>query len=99
MEIKRKVLHGMAVLLMVCCNFVHLLAQSDTPDELFLEARTAAFKEKNYPRAFDLVLRALEQAPEYSDIRVFLGRLYTWSGQYDNAKEAFVSVLKKDAAY
>ncbi len=99
MEIKRKILHGMAVLLMVCCNFVRLSAQSDTPDELFQEARTAAFKEKNYPRAVDLVLRALEQAPEYSDIRVFLGRLYSWSGQYDNAKEAFVSVLKKDAAY
>ena len=66
---------------------------STSSDGLFQMARKAAFDEKNYPKAIELSKRALTISPQYSDIRIFLGRVYTWSNQYDSAKAAFEYVL------
>jgi len=66
---------------------------STSSDGLFQLARKAAFEEKNYPRAIDLSRRALAIAPGYADIRVFLGRVYTWSNMNDSARAAFQYVL------
>jgi YaiO family outer membrane protein len=60
-----------------------------TADELFAQARTAAFDQKNYAEAIKISKQALLQAPEYTDIRIFLGRLYTWSDQIDSARIVF----------
>ncbi|MEN5234411.1 YaiO family outer membrane beta-barrel protein [Sphingobacterium faecium] len=60
-----------------------------TADELFAQARTAAFDQKNYAEAIKISKQALLQAPEYTDIRIFLGRLYTWSDQIDSARVVF----------
>ena len=60
-----------------------------TADELFAQARTAAFDQKNYAEAIKISKQALQQAPEYTDIRIFLGRLYTWSDQIDSARVVF----------
>lgn len=62
-------------------------------DGLFQLARKAAFDEKNYIKAIELSKKALAIAPQYSDIRVFMGRVYSWSHQYDSAKAAFEYVL------
>ncbi len=71
-----------------------LVAQDSTSsDGLFQMARKAAFEEKNYPKAIDYSKRALAISPAYTDIRVFLGRLYTWSNQYDSAKVTFEYAL------
>jgi YaiO family outer membrane protein len=64
-------------------------------DELFQQARKAAFDEKNYPKAIGLSKQALSKSPDYSDIRVFLGRLYTWSDKTDSARVEFNRVLTK----
>ena len=64
-------------------------------DSLFHNARNAAFKQKNYPLAIKLSRQALQQSPQYKDIRVFLGRLYTWSGQPDSARTELLTVLKQ----
>jgi YaiO family outer membrane protein len=66
---------------------------STSADGLFESARKAAFDEKNYPKAIELSKKALVIAPKYSDIRIFLGRVYTWSKQYDSARAAFEYVL------
>lgn len=68
--------------------------ESLSSDQLFQQARTAAFKHKNYPLSIALCKEALTKSPDYSDIRVFLGRLYTWSHYPDSAREQFNNVLK-----
>ena len=67
-----------------------------TSDELFQKAREAAFDKKDYHEAINLSLKALEISPAYSDIRIFLGRIYTWSDNYDKAKEAFNYVIAQN---
>lgn len=58
-------------------------------DELFLRARSTAFDQKNYSAAIGLSKQALEKAPNYTDIHIFLGRLYTWSDKIDSARYVF----------
>lgn len=60
-----------------------------TPDDLFLRARQQAFDEKDYAQAIRLAKQALQQAPDYTDVRIFLGRVYTWSGHIDSARTVF----------
>ena len=71
-------------------------AQSNlTSDELFKSARDAAFEQKNYPKAIELSKTALKQSPDYADIQIFLGRLYTWSDKTDSARKVFDTLLLK----
>jgi YaiO family outer membrane protein len=64
-------------------------------DDLFIQARKAAFDQKNYPEAISLSKQALDKSPDYSEIRIFLGRLYTWSNKTDSARTEFNLVLSK----
>ncbi len=68
-----------------------LFAQEKEPnaDELFQKARSQAFDNKDYPSAIRLAKRALEKAPDYTDVSIFLGRVYTWSGKVDSARFIF----------
>ncbi|SDR93225.1 YaiO family outer membrane beta-barrel protein [Gramella sp. MAR_2010_147] len=70
-----------------------------TTDELFVKARTAAFDEDNYPKAIELTLKALDKSPGYADVRIFLGRLYTWTDKVDSARAAFKRVLEENPGY
>ena len=71
-----------------------LKAQTNaSPDELFKAARNAAFDEKDNGKAKQLAKQALLQAPQYAEIEVFLGRLYTWNKQYDTAIYYYRHVL------
>jgi YaiO family outer membrane protein len=70
-----------------------LFAKAQTTDELFKDARDAAFNGKQYDKAKQLALRALEKSPNYSEVEVFLGRVYTWNNQYDSARYHFSKVL------
>lgn len=71
-----------------------LLAQDDlSSDELFVKARSAAFDQKNYKLAIELCRKALTKSPNYADIRIFLGRIYTWSDKIDSARIEFDKVL------
>ena len=63
-------------------------------DQLFQQARNQAFEKKNYPRAISLAKEALLKSPDYADIRIFLGRLYTWSNKPDSARAEFSRVLQ-----
>lgn len=70
-------------------------AQDGSADELFTQARAAAFKSKDYTKAIALSKKALVKSPDYADIRIFLGRIYTWNKQPDSARQAFAMVLAK----
>ena len=65
-------------------NATILVAQDS--DDLFQQARRAAFDQKDYPKAISLCKQALTQSPGYTDIQVFLGRLYFWSDKEDTAR-------------
>lgn len=65
-------------------------------DELFEKARSQAFDSKNYPQAIKLTKEALKKTPNYTDISVFLGRLYTWSDKTDSARLVFQELDNKD---
>lgn len=82
---------------LVCSIFQRLSAQ--TTDELFATARKKAFDEKNYAGAIALAKGALVKSPDYNEIRVFLGRLYTWSKKLDSARAEFANVIAKQPTY
>ena len=79
----------------------NLFAQTDTTssDGLFQAARHAAFDEKDYNKAKQLSLKALGISPDYADIKIFLGRLYSWTKGYDSAKICFSQVLAAKPDY
>jgi len=89
----------LAVLL--CFSYLSSNAQTDTAtaDGLFQAARKAAFDEKNYPLAKHYSLKALDISPKYWDIKVFLGRLYSWDKQPDSAMACFAQVLAAQPDY
>lgn len=83
-------------LFLLIFSFKAAFAQNEfSSDELFQQARKAAFDQKDYAKAIRLSKQALVKSPDYSDIRVFLGRIYTWSGKIDSARMEFSRVLAK----
>jgi len=72
---------------------------TSSSDGLFLAARKAAFEEKDYSKAKGFLYRALEKSPDYADLRVFLGRIYSWTKDYDSAGYCFNRVLTKDPSH
>ena len=86
------------ILLLLSASFLPsiLVAQTQlSSDELFQQARTAAFENKNYKLATELSKKALMISPDYADIRIFLGRVYTWWNKPDSASECFEKVLNE----
>ena len=81
-------------LLLAFINSNSLFAQEQlSSDQLFQQARTAAFDKKDYGLATELGKKALIISPDYVDIRIFLGRVYTWWDKSDSAREYFKKVL------
>ena len=81
-------------LILFATSFLAVYGQAPaTSDELFLSARKAAFDEKDYPKAKAYLYKALTISPGYDDIRIFLGRIYTWTHSYDSARICFEEVL------
>jgi len=98
---KSKILKPLLFLffILLSINPGHAQEEENTSDELFTMARTAAFEEDNYPRAIELTKMALEKSPSYADIRIFLGRLYTWTDKVDSARAEFERVLEENPGY
>ncbi len=79
-------------------NFLHQSLFSQSSDELFVAAKQAAFETKNYDAAKQYAYQALRLAPAYSDVEIFLGRVFTWNKEYDSARFHFTNVLGYDPA-
>lgn len=88
---------GLFAFLLFSFSFVpKVQAQDYSSDELFQMARRAAFDSSNYPRAIEYLKEALTYSPNYSDVRIFLGRIYTWTKEKDSARAAFTYVLQNN---
>jgi len=57
------------------------------------------FAEGNYSKAVDFCLRMLEDEPHIASGRAILAKSYYHAGQYQQAREEFVEVLKYDSAH
>lgn len=66
-----------------------------TADELFSKARIVAFEEKDYTKSIALAKEALDKSPDYTDISIFLGRLYTWNDDVNSARALFEDLEKQ----
>ncbi len=77
----------------------NLSAQTISSDEYFQMARKAAFDNKDYPAAIRMCRQALRQSPGYTDIQIFLGRVYYWSGQADSSLLMLTAALQNKPAY
>ncbi|NQD70917.1 YaiO family outer membrane beta-barrel protein [Sphingobacterium shayense] len=84
------------LLLLLLFNCFRVFSQQETSsDELYKQARSAAFEAKDYDKAIDLSRKALKQSPDYTELSVFLGRLYTWSEKIDSARYVFQGLEDK----
>jgi len=68
-------------------------------DELYTEARVKAFDDDNYPEAIALMKKALAKSPDYLELGVFLGRLYTFTDSISKARISFEEVLMKEPGH
>ncbi|POY38608.1 hypothetical protein C3K47_04225 [Solitalea longa] len=71
-------------------------AQELSADSLFTLAKQSAFAQKKYPQAIAHSKQALKKNPDYLDIQIFMGRIYSWTNKLDSARIVFDDVLKKD---
>lgn len=78
------------------CLYVFSQTKSISSDELLQLARHAAFDKKDYTTAKAYLYSALAQSPNYSDVRIFLGRIFSWTSNYDSASICFSYVLKNN---
>ncbi|KHJ37499.1 putative PEP-CTERM system TPR-repeat lipoprotein [Pedobacter glucosidilyticus] len=99
MQILLKVTKNIFLLsLFILINAKISIAQEElSSDSLMVLAKKEAYTNNNYPRAVELLKKALIKSPTYTDVRVLLGRIYTFSDQADSAKNAFDIVLKQEA--
>jgi len=67
-------------------------AQQMDVDELFRRALRLG-REGRFDEARRICLSILEQAPEYHDVRVYLGRLHLWQHEYDAGRRELQAVL------
>ena len=88
-----------ALLLFFSSMLINVFAQEASSDDLFKAARKAAFDESDYNKAKGYLYQALSISPDYADIRIFLGRIYTWTNNYDSAVICFDRVLKSKPDY
>nr|WP_294900580.1 YaiO family outer membrane beta-barrel protein [uncultured Pedobacter sp.] len=68
-------------------------------DEMFVKARKLAFNDKNYTAAIALTKQALLKSPDYTDIEIFLGRLYTYTNKLDSARLVLTEAMRKNPKY
>ncbi|GAC1441930.1 MAG: hypothetical protein NVSMB63_09860 [Sediminibacterium sp.] len=96
---RKKILHHILLFSFILLASVAHSQDTTSSDGLFQAARKAAFDEKNYPKAKILLYKALKISPGYTDIRVFLGRIYTWTDNTDSARFCFDEALKAKPGY
>jgi lipoteichoic acid synthase len=77
-------------------EFMIKIVHADTlpPDEIFFLARKYLFAQ-NYHMGRVLCEKALLTSPNYTDIRILLGRSYAWAGEFDEARKHFNEAIRR----
>ena len=80
------------LLILALILFMVFTSSGQTADELFATARNHA-SQRNYPAAIVVCQQAIQQSPDYTEVAVYLGRLYFWSGNNDSARQVYNHVI------
>jgi len=72
-----------------------LRAEGQSSDEMFSRARQLAFEDGDRESARELCRQILERSPDYTDVRVFLGRLFAWDKDYESARRELRGVVEE----
>ena len=84
---------NISLLIFLSLSFKIQAQNALSSDELFADAKKSAFENKDYQKAKELAFEALKKSPDYADVDIFLGRIYTWDHQSDSARMHFAKVL------
>lgn len=89
-----------AIFIVSLCLTTPSQAQDESSaDELYAVAREYAFEQKDYEKAIYYSKQALELSPGYTDIKVFLGRIYAWEENIDSARYYFKDAINDNEEY
>ncbi|WP_419213456.1 YaiO family outer membrane beta-barrel protein [Maribacter sp. X9] len=92
--------YNIALLIALLLNAMSTMAQTSMgTDELYTAARVSAFEEDDYPKAISLIKQAIAKSPDYLEINIFLGRLYTFTDSLPEARMIFDKVLQKEKGH
>ena len=91
----KSILNKSLLLILICVAGVTCTLQAQNADSLFKVAQDAAFERKDYPTAIRLSKTALDINPDYTDVVIFLARVYTWNKQPDSARLYFNEALRQ----
>jgi len=84
---------------LIVFSFSNIYAQNKlTSDELFKQAHEVAFGKKDRAQAREICYEILKRSPNYTDVEVFLARLYTWDDMYDSARIVFAKIFARDSS-
>ncbi|MES2630144.1 MAG: sulfatase-like hydrolase/transferase, partial [Bacteroidota bacterium] len=67
-------------------------------DDQFFKARDLAFDGK-YEQSRIVLKNILNSSPNYSDVRILLGRTYLWQDRYDDARKELKEAARRSPAY
>ncbi|MES2690553.1 MAG: YaiO family outer membrane beta-barrel protein [Bacteroidota bacterium] len=83
------------IIIFLLLGFVHT-SFAQGVDSLFQQARSCAFNGER-EKAREILNRILVTSPGYSDVRILLGRTYSWDGKRNEARAEFNKVFAYDS--
>lgn len=91
----KRLIRLFGILLFLILPVLTVYAQKPDVDALLKQAVYETNISLDYPKAIDIAKAALALSPEYTDIRLILGRLYALTGETQKAREQLLWVINK----
>lgn len=88
--------YGMAAIIVLLFSFVCRAQQSNT-DSLMNKARTLA-DAREYVQAIQIIAGLKDRYPANKDYTIWLGRLYSWKGDYEKGASYLIPLVKAEDA-
>jgi len=96
---KNLFLYKLPVILIFVCSVNFTFAQTVDTDSLLFAAIKVTNEEKNYPKAISMSRLGIEEAPDYLDFHLLLGRLYRLTNNVDSARYFLNYVIERNPLY
>ncbi|HET7818382.1 MAG TPA: tetratricopeptide repeat protein, partial [Bacteroidia bacterium] len=84
------------ILFLSVCITTQLFSQINNPDTLFKKARYYS-SQKEYDSAIKIIQLLIQEFPDNDDYKIFLGRVYSWQGNYNRSLEVLLPILNADS--
>jgi YaiO family outer membrane protein len=77
--------------------FNDVLAQYVSDPDSSFKIAIKQSKSKDYDKAIQTCKQILDKYPNYNDVRLYLGTIYSWNNKYKEARNEFQIIFKKDS--